>query len=58
LRQLRDSIELAERVHLGAGTNAIYVDPENDLVMVARWIERGAVDGLVQRLLAAINARD
>ena len=25
--------------HVGAGTNAIYVDPEHDLVVVARWIE-------------------
>ncbi|HEX2062199.1 MAG TPA: serine hydrolase domain-containing protein, partial [Thermoanaerobaculia bacterium] len=31
--------------HMGAGTNAIYVDPANDLVVVVRWIERGALDG-------------
>jgi CubicO group peptidase (beta-lactamase class C family) len=40
-------------VHLGNGTNAIYVDPVNDLVIVARWIENDALDGLVQRVLAA-----
>ncbi|MBD0320894.1 MAG: serine hydrolase [Gemmatimonadetes bacterium] len=40
-------------VHLGNGTNAVYVDPENDLVVVARWIENDALDGLVQRVLAA-----
>ncbi|HYW09561.1 MAG TPA: serine hydrolase [Longimicrobium sp.] len=40
-------------LHLGNGTNAIYVDPENDLVIVARWIEQSALDGLVQRVLAA-----
>jgi hypothetical protein len=33
----------------------IYVDPENDLVIVARWIERNAIDGLVQRVLASIQ---
>lgn len=42
-------------MHLGAGTNAVYVDPENDLVIVARWIERGAVDGLVQRVIASMT---
>ena len=42
-------------VHLGNGTNAIYVDPQNDLVVVARWIEADALDGLVQRVLTAIR---
>ena len=41
--------------HVGNGTNIIYVDPENDLVIVARWIENNAVDGLVQRVIAAMN---
>jgi CubicO group peptidase (beta-lactamase class C family) len=42
-------------VHVGNGTNIVYVDPENDIVAVVRWIENGAVDGFVQRLLAAVN---
>jgi hypothetical protein len=41
--------------HLGNGTNMIYVDPENDLVLVARWIERVACDGLIQRVLASLT---
>jgi CubicO group peptidase (beta-lactamase class C family) len=41
--------------HMGAGTNMVYVDRENDLVIVARWIERNALDGLVQRVLASIE---
>ena len=41
--------------HLGAGTNMIYVDPIHDLVVVARWINRKAMDGLVKRVLAALN---
>lgn len=41
--------------HLGAGTNLVYVDPEHDLVVVARWIDRGALDGLVGRVIAAIE---
>jgi CubicO group peptidase (beta-lactamase class C family) len=41
--------------HVGNGTNIIYVDPENDLVVVARWIENGAVDGFISRVLASIG---
>lgn len=38
--------------HLGAGNNVIYVDPVNDLVIVARWITNlRALDGVVKRLL-------
>jgi CubicO group peptidase (beta-lactamase class C family) len=40
--------------HQGNGTNFIYVDPENDLVAVLRWIDRPAIDGFVKRLLAAV----
>jgi hypothetical protein len=32
----------------------IYVDPENDLVVVVRWIERNALDGFIQRVLASL----
>jgi hypothetical protein len=41
--------------HLGNGANAIICDPEHDLVVVARWIESNALDGLMQRVLAAIT---
>lgn len=41
--------------HLGAGVNMVYVDPENDIVVVARWIDGGAMDGLIKRVIAAIN---
>ncbi len=44
-------------VHVGNGTNVIIVDPDHDLVAVVRWIENGAVDGFVQRLLAALPER-
>jgi CubicO group peptidase (beta-lactamase class C family) len=38
--------------HLGAGNNVIYVDPVNDLVVVARWITNlRAMDGVIKRLL-------
>jgi CubicO group peptidase (beta-lactamase class C family) len=41
-------------VHLGNGTNAIYVDPEHDLVVVVRWIENDQLDGFVGRVLASV----
>jgi CubicO group peptidase (beta-lactamase class C family) len=44
--------------HQGNGTNFIYVDPENDLVAVLRWIDRPAIDGFVKRLLAALGSKD
>lgn len=41
-------------IHVGNGTNIIYVDPGNEIVMVVRWIENNAVDGMVKRVLEAI----
>lgn len=40
--------------HLGAGTNMVYVDPVNNVVIVARWINRSAMDGIVKKLLSAL----
>lgn len=53
-RRLLPSAPETAFAHLGAGTNMVYVDPEHDLVVVARWIERSALDGLIARVLAAI----
>ena len=42
-------------VHVGAGTNIIYVDPVNDVVAVVRWIDTNAsVNGFVERLLSSL----
>jgi hypothetical protein len=35
----------------------IYVDPENDLVAVVRWIDNKQMDEFVKRLLAAVKGR-
>ena len=40
---------------LGAGNNMIWIDPENDLVTVLRWIDKTKVDGFLGRLLAAMS---
>ena len=37
-------------VHVGNGTNIIYVDPESDLVVVARWIENNKIDEFIQKI--------
>jgi CubicO group peptidase (beta-lactamase class C family) len=44
--------------HLGNGTNMIYCDPQNDLVVVARWIKNDTIDGFLQRVLASITGRE
>jgi CubicO group peptidase (beta-lactamase class C family) len=41
-------------MHVGNGTNIVFVDPEHDLVVVARWIENAAVAEFVAKMLAAI----
>ncbi|MFZ9817595.1 MAG: serine hydrolase, partial [Ilumatobacteraceae bacterium] len=41
--------------HVGNGTNIIIGIPEHDILIVARWIANGSVDGLVQRVLAAVT---
>jgi CubicO group peptidase (beta-lactamase class C family) len=43
--------------HLGAGPNMVYVDPENDLVIVARWTKDDELDAFVGRVLAALSPR-
>ncbi|HET9985034.1 MAG TPA: serine hydrolase [Longimicrobiales bacterium] len=56
-RKLWPSAPATAWAHLGNGTNMIFVDPDDDLVVVVRWIENGAIDGFLQRLLAAVRDR-
>lgn len=41
--------------HLGAGTNMIYVDQENDLVIVSRWIPNSKKAELVKLVLESLK---
>jgi CubicO group peptidase (beta-lactamase class C family) len=41
--------------HLGNGTNLIYVDAENDLVVVTRWISRDAMAEFLSKVVSAIE---
>ncbi len=54
-KKLYPSAPASAFAHIGAGTNMIYVDPEHDLIIVARWIENNALDGLIQRVLKSIR---
>lgn len=42
-------------VHVGNGTNIIYIDPENDFVIVARWIENGKIDEFIRLVSASVR---
>ena len=41
--------------HIGAGTNVVYVDRENDLVIVARWIDRPSINEFLGKVLDSVK---
>jgi CubicO group peptidase (beta-lactamase class C family) len=40
--------------HLGNGNNVVYVDPENDLVVVVRWIDGPSTPEFIEKILSSI----
>jgi CubicO group peptidase (beta-lactamase class C family) len=52
-KKLYASAPASAFAHIGAGSNIVYVDPENDLIIVARWIEGNAMNGLIEKVLGA-----
>ncbi len=42
--------------HLGSGTNMVCVLPDQDLVVVARWIKRDAEKEFIQKILESIKS--
>lgn len=40
---------------IGNGSNILWIDPEHDIVLVWKWCRNQAVDGIIQRILAAID---
>jgi CubicO group peptidase (beta-lactamase class C family) len=42
-------------IHIGNGTNIIYVDPVNDLVIVSRWINSPDINEMLKRMLSALK---
>ena len=55
-REMYPSAPAEAWAHRGAGSNIVYVDPVNDLVVVARWIQERAFDEFIGRVLAALEA--
>jgi len=53
-RKLLPGAPAAAFMHLGNGTNFVYVDPEHGLVAVVRWIERSAMDEMIRKILDAL----
>ena len=53
-RDLMPSAPETHYYHGGAGTNRIWVAPEQDLVVVSRWMSGDAYDGFVARILDAV----
>jgi hypothetical protein len=54
-KKMLPSAPLSSYCHIGNGTNMVYIDPEHDLVVVARWIENKALDGMVKKVLEAFG---
>lgn len=40
----------------GAGSNVIWIDPEHDLVVVVRWIDKPHMAGFAERVMASLRA--
>lgn len=54
-QKLAPSVPASTFCHLGSGTNMACQLPEYDLVVVARWIERGAMDEFLKRVVASVQ---
>ncbi len=54
-KKLYPSAPASAYAHIGNGTNMIYVDPEHDLIIVARWIENNKIDEFVQKINASLK---
>ena len=39
----------------GAGSNIIYIDWENDLIVVVRWIQGSSLDEFIGKVLSSIT---
>ena len=54
-KKLYPSAPASAFVHVGNGTNIIYIDPENDIVIVARWIENNKIDEFIGKVTASVS---
>ena len=54
-RKLYPNAPATAFVHVGNGTNIIYIDPDNDIVIVARWIENGKINDFIGKVMASLK---
>lgn len=54
-RKFLPSAPASAVTHLGNGTNIIYVDRENELVVVCRWIDNKKLDVVISSVLDALK---
>jgi len=54
-KKLYPSAPASAFAHLGNGTNLVYVDPDNDLVVVLRWIANDKIDEFIGKLNASLQ---
>jgi CubicO group peptidase (beta-lactamase class C family) len=54
-RKLYANAPASAFAHVGNGTNVIYVDPENDFVVVLRWIENDKINEFIGKLNASLK---
>ena len=54
-RALYPSAPAASYFARGAGGNLTWIDPESDIVAVLRWTDPAAMDGFMQRVMAALG---
>jgi CubicO group peptidase (beta-lactamase class C family) len=40
---------------IGNGGNTIWIDPEHDIVLVWHWYQGRSMDGMIQKIVAAVN---
>ena len=53
-KKMYPSAPASSYAHIGNGTNAIYVDQENDLVAVIKWMDDKSIDGFLKLVLTAL----
>jgi hypothetical protein len=41
---------------LGAGSNVIWIDPQNDILAVVRWIDNPQIDGFMRLVVASMGS--
>jgi CubicO group peptidase (beta-lactamase class C family) len=56
-RQLYPSAPASSVFARGAGSNVVWIEPSDDILLVARWIRSDSIDGLIGKVCDAMVAR-